>query len=272
MTALAWNQVGERIYETGVDHGVLYLPDINGDYVNGYAWNGLTTVTESPSGAESTAFYADNIKYLNLVSTEEFSCTIEAVTYPDEFDQCDGIVLPLSGVAFNQQTRKLFGLSYRTQLGNDVDSTEYGYKLHLVYGCLAAPSEKTYETINDSPEAIVFSWEITTTPALCVGYDPVALITIDSTQVEPSNLQALEDLLYGTSNTNPSLPSPQEILDIMGSPASGELAIIDYGNGDWAAIDESNLFITMIDADTFEITSPTANYIDADTFSISSTV
>lgn len=211
MTKLAWDQVGERLYETGVDRGVLYIPTA-GVYSNGYAWNGLTTVTESPSGAEASPQYADNIKYLNLVSAEEFGGTIEAFTYPDEFAQCDGTATPSPGVAVGQQSRKTFGLAYRTRLGNDVDGTDNGYKLHLVYGALAAPSEKAFATINDSPEAITFSWEFTTTPVDVPGLKPTALLTIDSTKVSAGALSDLEDMLYGTPGTDPRLPLPAEVL------------------------------------------------------------
>lgn len=213
MVQLQWDQVGERLYETGVDHGVLYIPDNNGVYDNGYAWNGLTTVTESPSGAEPSAQYADNIKYLNLISAEEFGATIEAFTYPDEFAQCDGTALPEPGVAIGQQSRRSFGLCYRTRVGNDVEGTDHGYKLHLIYGATAAPSEKAYATINDSPEAITFSWAVTTTPVEVPGFKPSAQIIIDSTQVDAEGLEALEDALFGTVGTEPRLPLPAEILD-----------------------------------------------------------
>lgn len=219
MTRLTWDQVGERRYETGVDRGVLYLPNEQGEYDSGYAWNGLTGVTESPSGAESNPQYADNIKYLNLVSAEEFGATIEAFTYPEEFGQCDGTATPQPGIAVGQQPRRTFGLCYRTRVGNDLDGTEYGYKLHLIYGALAAPSEKAYTTINDSPEALNFSWEITTTPVEVgtingITYKPTASITIDSTQVDAPTLAALEDLLYGTPGTDPSLPMPAYIIEM----------------------------------------------------------
>lgn len=217
MTALQWDEVGERHYETGVDRGVLYIPDANGDYVDGYAWNGLTTVTETPSGAESNPQYADNIKYLNLLSAEEFGGTIEAFTYPDEFGQCDGTAEPQTGVTVGQQSRKSFGLSYRTKLGNDLDGTDHGYKLHLVYGAQAAPSEKAYATINDSPEAIAFSWEITTSPVAVTNLKPTALLVIDSTKVDPVDLATLEDLLYGTVGTDPSLPLPDDVILIFGA-------------------------------------------------------
>jgi hypothetical protein len=216
MTQLTWDNVGERRYETGVDRGVLYLPDETGAYDEGYAWNGLTTVTESPSGAESNPQYADNIKYLNLVSAEEFGATVEAYTYPDEFGQCDGTAEPQPGIYLGQQGRRSFGLSYRTQVGNDVDGTDHGYKLHLVYGALAAPSEKAFSTINDSPEAISFSWEVSTTPVQVTGYKPTALLTIDSTKVDPADLTALEDILYGTVGDDPRMPLPDEVIGLVG--------------------------------------------------------
>lgn len=212
MVQLTWDQVGERFYETGVDHGVLYLPNSGGNYVTGFAWNGLVSVTESPSGAEATPQYADNIKYLNLISVEEFGGTIEAYTYPDEFAECDGSAVPEVGIAVGQQTRKLFGMSYRTRYGNDIEGTDYGYKLHLVYGALASPSEKAYTTINDSPEAIAFSWEFTTTPVPVTGLKPSAALVIDSTKVNASALTDLEELLYGTVGTDPSLPYPDAVL------------------------------------------------------------
>lgn len=217
MTVLAWDEVGARLYETGVDHGVLYIPDVAGEYNDGYAWNGLTTVTESPSGAESSPQYADNIKYLNLVSVEEFGGTIEAYTYPEEFGQCDGTAFPSTGLAIGQQSRKAFGLCYRTRLGNDVDGTSYGYKLHLIYGALAAPSEKAYATINDSPEAISFSWEITTTPVAVAGYQPTALLVIDSTKVDSGDLAALEEILYGSVGDDARLPLPDEVIALFGA-------------------------------------------------------
>lgn len=212
MTALQWDQVGERLYETGVDHGVLYIPDEAGVYDTGFAWNGLTTVTESPSGAEASPQYADNIKYLNLISAEEFAATIEAFTYPDEFAQCDGSAFPATGVMVGQQSRKTFGLCYRTRLGNDLDGTDHGYKLHLIYGCLAAPSEKAYTTINDSPEAISFSWEVTTTPVAATDLKPTALMVIDSTLVNSADLAALEEILYGAVGVEPRLPLPDEVI------------------------------------------------------------
>lgn len=217
MPKLVWDQTGERLYETGVKNGVLYVQS-EGSYPKGVAWNGLTAVTESPSGAEATALYADDIKYLNLLSNEEFGATIEAYTYPDEFTECDGSASLATGVYIGQQSRKTFGLCYRTTLGNDVDNNEHGYKLHLVYGCLAAPSEKAYATINDSPEAITFSWEVSTTPVNVTGHKPTASITIDSTKIDPKALAALEKVLYGADDESSGvarLPLPDEVAQII---------------------------------------------------------
>lgn len=220
MARLTWDDTGKRFYETGVKQGVLYVQE-GGTYPTGVAWNGLTAVTESPSGAEPTPLYADDIKYLNLLSAEEFGATIEAYTYPDEFMACDGSVELVEGVTVGQQTRKTFGLCYRTTLGNDVNGNEHGYKLHLIYGALAAPSEKAYATINDSPEAITFSWEVTTTPVNVTGGKPTASITIDSTKADAECLAALEDILYGSATGGPSgtagprLPLPDEVKTIM---------------------------------------------------------
>lgn len=222
MSRLEWDKTSERLYETGVKMGVLY-PQESGTYPKGVAWNGLTAVTESPSGAEATALYADDVKYLNLMSAEEFGATIEAYTYPDEFAQCDGSAELTKGVTIGQQKRKAFGMCYRTVLGNDTDNNDYGYKLHLIYGALAAPSEKAYATINDSPEAITFSWEVTTTPVNVAGFKPTASITIDSTKVDKTKLKALEDILYGTNAakeggtgaTEARLPLPDEVATLM---------------------------------------------------------
>lgn len=223
MSKLVWDKTGERLYETGVDHGVLYPIQTGGLYNKGVAWNGLTAVTESPSGAEASPNYADNIKYLNLMSAEEFGATIEAYTYPDEFAECDGSAEIATGVTIGQQARKVFGLSYRTVIGNDVDSNDHGYKLHLIYGALAAPSEKGYTTINDSPEAITFSWEVSTTPVNVTGFKPTACVIIDSTKVDADKLRALEEILYGKDPTGPEtedgvdprLPLPDEIITLM---------------------------------------------------------
>ena len=214
MSKLTWDASGERLYETGVKQGVLYVMGSNG-YGNGVAWNGLTAITESPSGAESTPLYADDIKYLDLRSTEEFGATIEAYTYPDEFAACDGSASLADGVSIGQQARKMFGLCYRTTVGNDTDGTDHGYKLHLIYGATASPSEKAYETINDSPEAITFSWEITTTPVSVTGFKPTASITIDSTKADPTCLAALEAKLYGGESSEPTLPLPDEVKTLM---------------------------------------------------------
>ena len=225
LTPITWDDTGKRFYETGVDHGVLYVYDTEASkYQNGVAWNGLTAVTESPSGAEATALWADNIKYANLVSAEEFGGTIEAYTYPDEFMACDGFAQlsdTANGIIVGQQNRATFGMSYRTLVGNDTESTDYGYKLHLLYGCLASPSEKAYSTVSDSPEAITFSWEFTTTAVTVPGMKATACLTIDSKKTDPTALQKIEDALYGTnvSTTNtaesPYLPTPAEIITLI---------------------------------------------------------
>jgi hypothetical protein len=220
MTALEWDNVGERLYETGVDRGVLYHPDGSGNYDQGFAWNGLTTVTETPSGAEPNKQYADNIIYLNLYSAEEFGGTIEAFTYPDEFGLNDGTAQPSAGVSIGQQGRKPFGLCFRTRLGNDTDGTDHGYKLHLVYGATASPSEKAYASINDSPEAIAFSWEFATVPVAWSGGKPTSLIVIDSTEVDPADLAALEAELYGDSGSDARLPLPDEVVTLLGGAAT----------------------------------------------------
>jgi hypothetical protein len=214
MAKLAWDQTGERVFETGVDHGVLFIPDTNGVYNEGVAWNGLVTVTESPSGAESNKQYADNQVYLNLISAEEFGATIEAYTYPDEFAQCDGSATPSPGVSVGQQSRRSFGLVYRTRVGDDVAGTDAGYKLHLIYGATAAPSERAYTTINDSPEAITFSWDLTTAPVQVTGLKPTASLTVDSTKVDATALTNLENLLFGTVGVDPRLPMPDEVLSV----------------------------------------------------------
>ena len=214
MAKLVWDATGERFYETGVKNGVLYVQK-DGVYPKGVVWNGLTAVTESPSGAEATPLYADDIKYLNLMSTEEFGATIEAYTYPDEFAECDGSAELAAGIMIGQQKRATFGMCYRTTIGNDVDGNAHGYKLHIIYGALAAPSERAYSTINDSPEAITFSWELSTTPVNVTGHQPTASITIDSTKVDAEKLAALEEVLYGGENTEARLPLPDEIAELM---------------------------------------------------------
>jgi hypothetical protein len=215
MSKIVWDESGSRLFESGVDHAVLYPQANTGLYPLGVAWNGITGVTESPSGAEPNPLYADNMKYLNLMSNEEFGGTIEAYTYPDEFGVCDGSAEPTPGVSVGQQARKAFGLSYRTKIGNDTDGQDAGYKLHLIYGALAAPSEKSYTTLNDSPEAITFSWEITTTPVPVTGMKPTASLIIDSTKVDPTKLAALEDLLYGKDLVIAALPLPDEVIDLL---------------------------------------------------------
>lgn len=227
MSKIVWDQTGERLYETGVDRGVLYPISSTGQYTPGVAWNGLTGVTESPSGAEATDLYADNIKYLSMRSAETFGCTIEAYTYPDEFEQCDGSASLATGVSIGQQARKVFGFCYRTLLGNDVDGQDHGYKLHLIYGATASPSERPYATVNDSPEAITFSWEVSTTPVNVSGFKPTACVTIDSTKADPECLAALEEILYGKdagaegtpAAVDPRLPLPDEVKTIMTSAA-----------------------------------------------------
>ena len=223
MSKLVWAKVGERLYETGVKKGVLYPQNVNGTYPTGVAWNGLISVTESPSGAEASPIYADDIKYLNLISAEEFGATIEAYTYPDEFAACDGSAEVTEGVSIGQQSRTAFGRCYRTTLGNDGAGEAHGYKLHLIYGALAAPSEKGYQTINDSPEAITFSWEVSTTPVEVAGFKPTASLTIDSTKVDAAKLAALETILYGADATTAPvapavvarLPLPDEVKSLM---------------------------------------------------------
>ena len=226
MAKIVWDKSSERLYETGVKNGVLYVQGTGGTYTKGVAWNGLTAVTESPSGAEPTPLYADDIKYLNLLSNEEFGATIEAYTYPDEFAECDGSKSLAAGVYIGQQARKAFGMCYKTTLGNDTEGNDHGYKLHIIYGALAAPSEKAYETINDSPEAITFSWEISTTPVNVKGSKPTATIVIDSTKANPEKLAALEVILFGAdapngegTGTDPRLPLPDEIATLMAEGA-----------------------------------------------------
>lgn len=212
---LKWDQTGERIYETGVSNGVLYVQKANGSYDNGVAWNGLSTVTESPSGAESNAIYADNIKYLALTSAEEFGATVEAYTYPDKFAECDGSAEVADGVIIGQQDRKAFGMAYKTIVGNDTEKNTHGYKLHMIYGATAAPSEKGYSTVNDSPEPITLSWELSTTPVEVTGYKPTATLVIDSTKANSEKLKALEDILFGSDETEARLPMPNEVISLM---------------------------------------------------------
>lgn len=217
MAKLVWDETGKRFYETGVDHGVLYPLDETGKYLKGVVWNGLSSVSESPSGAEPTAIYADNIKYLNLMSAEEFGATIEAYYYPDEWAECDGSAAIATGVYAGQQPRKTFGLCYRTKLGNDVDGDDHGYKLHLIYGALASPTEKSFNSVNDSPDVQPFSWEISTTPVSVEGFKPTACITIDSTKANKTDLTTLEGILYGSAEPDAQarLPLPDEVVEIM---------------------------------------------------------
>lgn len=212
---LKWDQIGEKTYETGVSNGVLYVQKGSGSYDNGVAWNGLSAVTESPSGAEPTAIYADNIKYLELTSAEEFGATVEAYTYPDEFAECDGSAEVADGVMIGQQDRKAFGMAYKTIVGNDTEKNAHGYKLHMIYGATAAPSEKGYSTVNDSPEAITLSWELSTTPVEVTDHKPTATLVIDSTKANPEKLKALEDILFGTDEAEARLPMPNEVISLM---------------------------------------------------------
>ena len=222
MSKLVWDALGERYYETGVSKGVLYVVDDAGAYGDGVSWSGLTNVTQTPSGAEATALYADNIKYLNLMSEEDFSAKIEAYYYPDEFEECDGSKELVPGVSAGQQPRKSFGFSYQTIIGNDTKRNAYGYKIHLIYGCTAKPSERSNATVNESPEAVTLSWELSTVAAEIAmeGFKPSAKITIDSTKVDPAKLKELEDLLYGTAGSEASLPTPDAVAALIGTPAT----------------------------------------------------
>lgn len=241
MSKLAWDLSGQRLYETGIRHGVLYPQNPStGLYPLGIAWNGLTTVTESPSGAEATAIYADDIKYLNLISVEVFAATVEAYTYPDEFGACDGSAAIAAGVNIGQQKRSAFGLCYRTALGNDIEGEDYGYKIHIIYGATAAPSEKAYATINDSPAAITFSWGISTIPVAVAGFKPTASLTIDSTKVDAGDLATLLDILYGTDVADPRLPLPDEIAALFAGAAPSALALSTITPAD----DATNVAVT----------------------------
>ena len=230
MSKIVWDKTGERFYETGVDHAVLYPIDAEGLYNGGVAWNGITAINESPSGAEPNNLYADNIKYLVLVGAEDFGLTIEAYTYPDEWEQCDGSAEIAPGVLAGQQNRKIFGLSYRTKLGNDVDGQDHGYKLHLVYGGLASPSERGYQTVNDSPEPINPSWEVTTTPVDVPGFKPTARLIITSTKADPAKLAALETILYGSEEAEPRLPLPEEVIELLKADAVTVITAAESGD------------------------------------------
>ena len=215
MAKLVWDQSGQKFFETGISNGVLYVSDGQGGYLKGVAWNGLTSVAENPSGAESNPVYADNIKYLNIISAEEFGATIEAYTYPDDFMECDGSAQVVAGVNIGQQARKSFGISYRTRVGNDVAGDNLGYKIHVIYNCQAAPSGKTYSTVNESPEAITFSWEVTTTPVPVEGFRPTATVVFDSTKLDAEKMAAVENALYGGASSEPGLPSIEELLALV---------------------------------------------------------
>ena len=215
MARLIWDEVGQRFFETGVKNGVLYVQDNDGTYKNGVVWNGLTAVTESPSGAEETPLYADDVKYLTLRSAEEFGATVEAYTYPEEFEQCDGSASIANGVTIGQQARRAFGLCYRTSVGNDIQGQNFSYKLHLIYGCTVAPSEKSYSTINDNPEAITFSWELSTVPVPVDGFSPTASLVIDASKVDEGKMTLLENALFGDDENEARLLLPNEIMEML---------------------------------------------------------
>ena len=215
MARLIWDEVGQRFFETGVKNGVLYVQDNDGTYKNGVVWNGLTAVTESPSGAEETPLYADDVKYLTLRSAEEFGATVEAYTYPEEFEQCDGSASIAEGITIGQQARRAFGLCYRTSVGNDIQGQNFSYKLHLIYGCTVAPSEKSYSTINDNPEAITFSWELSTVPVPVDGFSPTASLVIDASKVDEGKMQLLENALFGDDQNEAKLLLPNEIIELI---------------------------------------------------------
>lgn len=266
MSRLVWDKTGERYYETGTDHGVLYPTNDAGQYDTGVAWNGLTAVNESPEGAEANAQYADNIKYLNLYSAEEFKATIEAFTYPDEFAACDGSIAIANGVYAGQQTRRMFAFCYRTRYGNDVLGSDFGYKLHVVYGATAAPSERSYETINDSPEPATLSWEIDTTPVETGidGLKPTSTITINSWEQDPEKLKALEDVLYGTVDEDPRLPMPDEIVEIIGTEPYVKVeatVAVPQGSTEFLGMEASKLQ-SNIRIDSANKVTGTSNYVD----------
>jgi len=219
MSRIEWDQIGQKVYETGVDHGVLFVQNSDGAYPLGVPWNGLISVTESPTGATNTSNYADNQKYMNQISIEEFEGTVEAYTYPPEFGVCDGSAAIAKGIFIGQQTRSSFGLCYRSLVGNDIQNTKYGSKIHMIYGAVVAPSEKGYTTINDSPDAITFSWSITTTPVAVPGFEPTSTLTIDTTLADTESVKILEDILYGTADVEPRLPLPAEIIQLVGNDA-----------------------------------------------------
>lgn len=259
MSKIKWDETGKRFYETGVDHAVLYPIDSEGTYSSGVAWNGITAITESPSGAEANPLYADNIKYLNLIAAEDFGATIEAYTYPDEWAVCDGSAEIAPGIMAGQQSRKTFGLCHRTKVGNDIDGQEHGYKLHLIYGALASPSERGYQTINDSPEAITFSWSVTTTPVAVPGFKPTAIITVDSTKTDASKLAELEDILYGTDAIEAKDAVYAETTDE--EPASGKTYYTK--SGDVYSEFEDNAFVPG--TTYYEMVSPASEATEATT-------
>lgn len=254
MSKITWDETGKRFYETGVDRGVLYIQDSNGEYPFGVPWNGLISVSENPTGGEPEAVYSDNIKYLNLPSIEELEGSIEAYSCPREWMKCDGCGEITEGVYIGQQRRSTFGLSYRTLIGNDTEGTSHGYKIHLLYGCLASPSEKTYQTINDSPEAITFSWDFSTTPVNFTGYKQISEMIIDSTKIESASLAVLEDVLYGTDNTDPHLPYPDDLVFIAQSVTVG------YDSRTGNLYINSNSIETEYNATTGDLTIASGHY------------
>lgn len=264
MTALTWDQVGEKVYETGADHAVLY---ISGGV--GVAWNGLISVSENTSGGESSEYHFDGNKYLDLVANEDFQATIVAFTYPDEFEQCDGTREILPGFLVGLQPRTRFGLSYRTKIGNDVDGIDYGYKLHLVYNALASSSDKTYSTLSETSDPSNFSWTINAVPEIVDGFKPSAHFIIDSRNISPENLQSLEDILYGNESNDPRLPTPFEIIGIL-SGSGPVITVQDNGDGTWVVIGPDEL-ITMTSATTFQIDDINATVLNSDTYEISTT-
>lgn len=265
MVQLLWDQPGEHYFETGVDHGVLY--PLN---TSGVAWNGLTTISVNPSGGEATPYYLDGVKYLNTLTSEEFAATIEAFTYPDEFYACDGTSFDESGLGFEQQARQPFGVSYRTKVGNDVNGQDHGYKIHLIYNAMASPSAKTHGSIGDSVEALTFSWDITTTPILVIGRKAFSSLVIDSTKVAPGLLTDFENLLYGSGNEEPRLPSPDELVTLFNDwLPTLDFTVVDNGDGTFT-VTSPDTNMAFPDTGEFAITSESAVFIDTDSYTISS--
>lgn len=262
MTRLSWAAVGERFYEIGVDRGVLYV-----DNQEGVAWTGLTSVVEHPSGGSPRPFYIDGVKYLNLPSSEEFEATINAFTYPDEFASCDGTARFHRGLFITQQPRKSFGLSYRTKVGNDLAGTDYGYKIHIVYNALAAPSQRANNTISDSTNPSDFSWDITTRPPAMTGYKQTAHVMVDSRSTNPATISAIEDILYGTDSNSARIPTLTELIDVFETYAT--LTVTDNGDGTFTVAGPVEA-IQMLDVTTFRITWPSAVVVDANSYTISS--